>query len=148
RQVPVEREFRSLRVERLAVVELDVRTQLDQHLLAVLRRLVRERQLRHHVQLLVDVEQLVAERGKDNAADIGARKGRIEDVRVFRKADAQRGLRRRAGGGNEQRGRDAEDGAELHRSGLFKSSVHSFPSNTARQLIFRRRTTVLVRCNV
>ena len=49
-----------------------------------------ERELRHDVQLLVDVEQLVAERGEDDAADIGARQRRIEHVGILGQADAQR----------------------------------------------------------
>ena len=54
--------------------------------------LVRERELRHHAELLVDVEQLVADRREDDAAHIGARERRVEDVRVFGEPDAQRGI--------------------------------------------------------
>ena len=93
REVPVEREFRGLGIERLAVVELDARPQLDRHLLAVGGGLMGQRELRHEVELLVDVEQLVAERGEHDAPDIGARRGRVENVRILGKADAQRGLR-------------------------------------------------------
>ena len=48
-------------VEGLAVVELHARSQLDGDRLAVGRGLVAERELRHDVGLLVDVEQLVAQ---------------------------------------------------------------------------------------
>ena len=92
RQVAFEREFRGLRVERLAVMEFHARPQLDGDLLAVGGGLVRQRKLRHDVELLVDVEQLVAERGEHDAADIGARERRIENVRILGEADAQRGL--------------------------------------------------------
>src|SRR5262249_45432962 len=69
--VAFERVFRRIRVEPLAVVEFDVRPQLDRHRLPVGGGLVAERKLGNGVELLVDVEQLVAERGKDDAADIG-----------------------------------------------------------------------------
>ena len=49
-------------------------------------------ELRHDVELLVDVEQLVAERGEHDAADIGARERRIENIGILGKADAERGL--------------------------------------------------------
>jgi hypothetical protein len=47
-------------IERLAVVELHPGPELDGDGLAVGRGLMAERQLRHDVELLVDVEQLVA----------------------------------------------------------------------------------------
>ena len=47
--------------------------------------------LRDDVQLLVEVEELVAESGEHvDAPDEGARHRRIEDVRVFGEIDAQR----------------------------------------------------------
>src|SRR5947207_11097860 len=51
---------------------LPIWPELDRHLLTVGRGLVRQRKLRHDVELLVDVEQLVAEGGEHDAADIGA----------------------------------------------------------------------------
>jgi hypothetical protein len=57
---------------------------------------VRQRELRHHVELFVDVEQLVADRRKHDAPDIGARQRGVEDVGVFGEPDAERGLRLRA----------------------------------------------------
>ena len=92
RHVAIEREFRGLGVERLAVVEFDAGPQLDEDLLAVGGGLVRQRQLRHDVELFVDVEQLVAERREHDAAHISARQRRIENVRILGKPDAQRGL--------------------------------------------------------
>ena len=87
--MPVEGELHRLRVHRLAVVELDVRPQLDDDRAAVVEGFLRQRELRHEVEVLVDVEELVAERGEDDASDIGARERRIEHVRILGKADAQ-----------------------------------------------------------
>src|SRR5471032_785745 len=92
REMTLDREFRSLGIERLAIVEFYARPQLDRDLLAVGRGLVGQPELRHDVELFVNVEQLVAERRENDAADIGARQRRIENVRILRKADAQRGL--------------------------------------------------------
>ncbi len=87
-----EGEFRSLRVERFAVLKFDTGPQLDGHLLAVSRGLMRQRKLRYDVELFIDVEQLVAECREHDAPDIGARHRRIENVGVLGKADPQRGL--------------------------------------------------------
>src|SRR5512132_650145 len=54
---------------------------------------MRERQLRHDVDVLVDVEQLVAQRGEHDAADVGAGQCRIEHVRVLGQTNSQRRLR-------------------------------------------------------
>ena len=51
---------------------------------------LRERKLRHDVELGVDVEQLVADRREHDAPHIGAGERRIEHVGVFGKADPQR----------------------------------------------------------
>ena len=83
-EMALERVFGRLRIERLAVVEFHAGAELNEHLLPVSRGLVRKRKLRHHVELLVDVEKPVAERGKHNAADIGARERRIENVGILR----------------------------------------------------------------
>ncbi len=104
--VPLEARLDRLRVHGLAVVELDALAQLDGDRLAVLGGLVRQRQLRHDVELVVDVEQLVAQRGEHDAADVGARQRRIEHVGVLGQADAQRRLRqgrRRTGQQNSRR---------------------------------------------
>ena len=61
------------------------------------------------VELLVDVEQLVAQRGKDDAADEGAGQRRIEDVRIFGEPEAQRLAERRRRG---QAGQDREHRAD------------------------------------
>jgi hypothetical protein len=45
--------------------------------------------LRHDLEPLADVDQLVAERGEDDAPDEGARPVRVEHVRVFLEADAE-----------------------------------------------------------
>ena len=117
------RELCRLGVERLAVVEFDVRAQLDDERFAVVQGLVRQRQLRHEIELLVDVEQLVAERREDDAADIGAREGRVEHVRVLGEADAQGGLRRRGpdGRGKHRGGQKGLQHNWLHRHRLPSS---------------------------
>src|SRR6266702_3045006 len=111
--VAVEREFCSLGVERLAIVEFHARPKLDEDLLAVVRGLVGQRELRHDVEFFVDVEQLVAKRRKYDAADIGTPERRIENVRIFGKADAQRGLGLKARSKRQQqrrrRGRETQD---------------------------------------
>ena len=110
-QVALEGELRRLGVERLAVVELDVRAQLDRHRLAVVGGLVGQRELRHDVELLVDVEELVAKRREDDAADIGAGERRVEHVGILGKSDAERRLRaRRSDGCRERRGREERGG--------------------------------------
>src|SRR5258708_39023305 len=115
--MPLKREFRSLGVERLAVVEFDARSQFYGDLLAVGRRLVAQRQLRHDVELFVDVEQLVAKRGKYDGADIGARQRRIENIGVFGQADPQGGLGVSAGCKREQqRGRGRGQTQDIHRT--------------------------------
>ena len=101
--MPIERIFRGLRVERFAVVEFHARTQLDRNLLAVGGNVARQRELRHDIQLLIDVEQLVADRGEDDAADIGARERGIQNIGVLGKADAQSGLRAGCGDACGQR---------------------------------------------
>ena len=94
-------------VELLAVVEGHAAAQLDGQRLVVGRPFVAGRELRHDVQLLVDVEQLVAQRGEHDAADEGARQRRIEHVGVFGQADAQR-LRRAASGARRAAAREPE----------------------------------------
>ena len=122
RQVPVEAELRRLGVERLAVVELHALAQLDGDRLAVAGDLVRSRELGHEVELLVDVEQLVADRREDDAADVGARERRVEDVRVFGEADAERGLRKRGQGEQRACGGDDELRSHADLPGMVDSS--------------------------
>src|SRR5512143_877963 len=86
------------RIHRLAVLELDAAAQLDRQRLAVRRPLVAGGELRHDVELVVDVEQLVAHRREHDASDEGPRQRRIEDVRILGEADAQ-GLGLCDGGG-------------------------------------------------
>ena len=119
----LEAELRRLGIKGLAIMELDVRAQLDRYGLAVGRGLVRQRQLRHEVELLVDVEELVADRGKHDPTDIGSRHGRVEQVGIFGQADTQgalRGGRRDAGAaqGQCEKGGLQELGFECHGVGL------------------------------
>ena len=89
RHVPLDREFRGLRIERFAVLEFHAGPKLDRHRLAVGGGLIGQRELRHDVELFVDVEQLVADGGEHDAADIGARQRGIEHIGVLGEADAQ-----------------------------------------------------------
>jgi hypothetical protein len=84
------------RVHLLAVVERDAAAQLDHERLVVGGPFVRSRELRHDRQLLVEIEQLVAQPREHDPADERARHRRIEDVGILRKTDAQR-LRERGG---------------------------------------------------
>ena len=81
-------------IHRLAVMEFDVGAQFDDNLFAISRCFRRQSQLRHNIELGVDIKQLVAQRGKDDAPDIGARQTGIEHIGIFRQTDAHAGLRR------------------------------------------------------
>src|SRR5262249_12581355 len=100
----------------------DVRPQLDRHRLPVGGGLVAERKLGNGVELLVDVEQLVAERGKDDAADIGARERRIENIGILGEADPQRCLR-----GDDSAGPDQERGRSRKTKRLHRTSPLILP---------------------
>ena len=91
-QMPFQRKLCGFRSEGLAVVKLDAGPELDGHFLAVGGSLVAQRELRHDVELFVDVEQLVAEGREHDAAYVSARHGRVKNVRVFGQSDPQRGL--------------------------------------------------------
>ena len=93
-EVALETKLHRLGVQRLAIVKLDALTQLHRHGLVVVAEFPLRRQHRHDAELGVDIDELVAERSEDDAADIGARQGRVEDVGVLGKADPQRCLRR------------------------------------------------------
>ena len=99
-EMPFEAVLGGFGIERLAVMEFHAGTQLDGDRLAVGRGLAAERQLRHDVRLLVDVEQLVADRGEDDSRGVEARQGGIHGVRVVAQPDAQMGLG--AGGAGHQ----------------------------------------------
>src|SRR6185312_17359050 len=120
-QVPLQREFCGLRIERLAVLEFHVRPELDGNCLAVGGGVVGERKLRHDVEVLVDIEQLVAEGSEHDAPDIGPRERRIEDVGIFGKPDTERGFGERARRGNEQHGGDRRQTQDLHHICPLKS---------------------------
>src|SRR5262245_42114878 len=111
------------RVERFAVLELHAGPELDGHGLAVGRGRVAERQLRHDVELVVDVEQLVADRGEDDAPDIGAAERRIEHVGILGQPDAQIGLR----AGTERGAAQQQQG----QSRMAKQCDHESPTQTS-----------------
>jgi hypothetical protein len=104
RLVALEVELHRGSVELFAVVERHAGAQLHRQRLVVGRPFPARRQLRHDGELLVDVDQLVAQCGEHDAADEGARQRGVEHVGVLGQADAQglRGGGRR--GGQQQRG--------------------------------------------
>ncbi|KAG1530818.1 hypothetical protein G6F50_017066 [Rhizopus delemar] len=61
--------------------------QLERQHLVVGAERPRRGQLRHEMQLGIDVHQLVAQRREHDAADVGAGAVRVQDVRVFLQAD-------------------------------------------------------------
>jgi hypothetical protein len=75
-------------VEGFTVLEGDVGAQVQDEGLRI-GPFVAERELRNDVKVLVDVEQLVAQTGEDDAADIGAGQGGVEDVGIFAQGDPQ-----------------------------------------------------------
>src|SRR5215510_2666279 len=79
----VKREFRCRRVERLAIVKFDARSQLYSDGLAVGGGLVGEGELRYELQVFIDVKQLVAQTGEDDAADVGSGCRGIKVVGIF-----------------------------------------------------------------
>ena len=94
-------------VELLAVVERDAGPDLQRQRLAVRRPFVRRRELRNDGELLVDVEQLVAQRREHDAPDERAGERRIEHVGILGEPDAQR-LRGRRGRDMSRRQRQCE----------------------------------------
>ena len=97
------------RIELFTVVEGDTLAQLDGERLAIGRPFVAGRELRNDLELLVDVEELVAKRGEHDPADEGAGERRVEDVRILGEPEAQ-GLRAgEARYGNRSRGQQRAD---------------------------------------
>ena len=114
----LEVEFDRRGVELLAVVEGHALADLKQQRLVVTAPFVAGGQLRHEVELLVEVEELVAQAGEDDAADEGARQARIEDVEVLGQADTQglglRGCGGKAGGQGQRQAQTTGNGHKLH----------------------------------
>ncbi len=90
--MPLDAEFHRGRVEWLAVVERDAPTQLHHEALVAVRPLPLGGELRDDVELGADVEELVAQRGKNDAAGEGSGHARVQHVGIVGKSDAQ-GLR-------------------------------------------------------
>src|SRR5262249_22428166 len=98
-------------------MEFDVWPELYADCLAVGGGLVREGELRHNIKLLVDIEQLVAKRCKDDASDIGPGERGIEHVRIFGQPDPQRRLScRQPAGKSDVCGRRGGPTNDLHGS--------------------------------
>src|SRR5215467_7219771 len=119
RHMSVEREFRCRRVERLAIVKFDARSQLYGDSLAVGGGLVGEGELRHDLEVFIDVEQLVAQAGEDDAADVGSGCCGIKVVGIFGESDPERGLSQcRGGGHHDAQGDSGKNLREPHRPSL------------------------------
>ena len=107
--MPVERIFHRLGIHRGAVMELHPRAQIDPQRRRVLIGIAGG-ELRDDLQLLVDVEQLVAHRGEHDPTDIGACQCRVERVSVFAQRDLESlgrrllRLRQRCGGEKRKSG--------------------------------------------
>ena len=99
RQVAFEAEFHRRRIERLAVMELHPRADFHHQALVAVHPLPLGSELRHDVEFGADIDELVAQGRKDDAGDVGARQGRVEQIGVLGEPDPQglRRLRRRAG---------------------------------------------------
>ena len=95
-QVALEAEFHRRGVERLAVVKLDPLPDLHDQALVAVGPLPLGGELRHDVELGADIDELVAQGRKDDAADIGARQGRVEQIGVLGEPDPQARLGRGA----------------------------------------------------
>ena len=107
REVAFEGVFDGGGVHLLAVVEEDAGAELDEEL-GRGGPFVGEGELGDGLQLFVDVEELVAEAGEYDAADVGAGEGGVEDVGVFAEGDAEGLGRSRGGCGEEGQGQGCE----------------------------------------
>ncbi len=94
-EVALDAELDRGRVHRLAVLELDALAQRHHQALIVVDPMPFGRELRDDLQIGADIDELVAHRDEDDAADKRARERRVENVGVFGETDAQRRLRRR-----------------------------------------------------
>src|SRR5262249_15721464 len=112
----VEREFRCRRVERLAIVKFDARSQLYDDGLAVGGGLVGEGELRYDLEVFIDVEQLVAKTGEDDAADVGSGCRGIKVVGIFGESDPERGLSQCRGGHHDTQDDADKNPREPHRT--------------------------------
>src|SRR5215831_8288269 len=118
-------EAHRLRVERLPVVELHARPQLEDDGALVGSPLVAGGELGNDLEIGGDVEELVAQRGEDEPAGVGAADGRIERVGVIVESDAQDALRRRGVGGEDHGRHEREQAVRpAHEEGsLWRVSV-------------------------
>ena len=89
RLVALDVEFDGRRVEFLPVMEGDAVAQLEGDHLAVLGDLPGGREARHDLQIGRDVDELVAQRLEDDAADEALAGRRVEEVRIVEKPDPQ-----------------------------------------------------------
>src|SRR5580700_11963524 len=134
--MPLEAELYRGGVHWLAIVKLDRRTQLDDETFIVVDPLPLGRELRDDVELRADIDELVAERGEDDAADIGARQRGVEDVGVLGKPDPQCRLRRCGGGeqADRQQSRCRNDALRRHSSSQFIPGPYARATPSAAQV--------------
>ena len=118
----LEAEFHRGGVELFAVMKHHAGAELDRQRLVVGRPLVGSRELRDDGQLFVDIEQLVAQRGENDAADEASRQGRIEHIGIFGETDTQR-LRMRCYRKKNQRHADGEPHQNSHE--CFPRKTHA-----------------------
>ncbi len=81
-------------IEFFSILELDAVADVDDEVCRILP-LVAGGEHRDDVQLGIDVEQLVAQAGEHDAADVGGTEGGIEQIRILTQADMEDAILRR-----------------------------------------------------
>ena len=141
REMALKRIFDCCRVHHLAVVELHPGPQMNQQR-PVIGPLVSGGELRHDVQLLVDVEQLVAQSGEHDAPDVGRGQRGIEHVEILPQRNPQRlRERRQSGGGHNGRGQQKTTHHEAPRHRCYGDQVGGLPSRAMAASITVRSNT-------
>ena len=108
--MPLDTEFDCGRVDWRAIVEIDAPAHLHHKALAAVRPLPLGGELRDDVELGADVEELVAQRAKDNAAGEGPGHARVEHVGIVGKSDAQRLRRASLAGSRQEQAQTGKEG--------------------------------------
>ena len=92
RQMAFDAELDRSGVERLAILKLNARTQFEDETFVSVGPPPFGRELRNNFEFGADIDELVAERGEDDAADKSAAERGIENIRVLGQPDTE-GLR-------------------------------------------------------
>ena len=87
-------EFDGGGVERFAILKLDAGAQLKHQAFVAVGPIPLGRELRHETEFGVDIDQFVAQCGKDDATGEGPGHGRVEHVGVVGQPDTQDLIRR------------------------------------------------------